>query len=411
MIKKIMVSALLLLSFVWVGCEIIPQPMMLIEAPVQERGPAKDIIRIARGFLPKGAQFASAIEPKGVSPVISVDLSGDGTKEIFATYRVSNHSSVVNGMVLQYKEDKWTKVLVVDEPIKHVAADNIAPGNGLELLLGIGPQWSDSNVLRSYWMKNGILEKLTDFPYDHFTLWQEGKHAEKRLVVFNKVSGFVDFYEFPTMAVIFLEKREDHLIMKESVEGLKRHAEDYLKELSAFDTLHPGLPFVQLVTLDYLILQKNFDNAYQLMLNIHLLPEQHYENIMLQQNLFAYYYHKKDYPSAEKAMKDLMQMHNNRFSDPGLAFYDMKDIFIYDWVLNHTEEQAQVLLALGKKQEAIALYEKSIRLIEKNRKQRESMSLNSLTTSYFTEIGILEDALATTSQLEAWKQDLARLKG
>lgn len=417
MFKKAALTLALSLSVTLMGCASMPQPIDLIESPIittvgTSVNQDASTIQIARNFLPKGSQFTSVASPKNAKPVMTVDFDQDGKMEIFATYKTSAQSTIVHGMVLEQRDKKWRKVLVVDDPINQVTIEQITPGNAMELLLGIGPQWSEQDVLRGYWLKNGVFEKFIEVPYTAFSLWTEKNAKEKRIVLESKMRGVADFIDFPVRSVIYFEMREDYLVMKHSQAGQKAHLADYFKDIVALDTENPGNVNIQLTLADLLIEQERYQEAYKILGAIQLDSDQENEGRQLAAIWFDYYAKQNMYVEAEQAMINCYKIFDDQFNGPdNEQVAQLKDLFLSYFAMDTTQDYARVLLALNKKDAAVDLYTQNIALIERVIPRINNMSLNNLKASYFPAIEYPKhDADALASILELWKSELAELK-
>ncbi|MFI8684792.1 FG-GAP repeat domain-containing protein [Rossellomorea sp. NPDC077527] len=153
------------------GCSLFQSNSSLMkppELPVEQQ----ELKQAIQAFVPAQAEWLSPNEDKTADTIMKTDLDGDGQEELIVFYRLPDETSQMEGIILENKEGKWTKMSGVKdigrELMKVEAADLNGDGTK-ELLIGFSyaAEASDS-ALVIYNIEGKKPAKLFESQYSAF---------------------------------------------------------------------------------------------------------------------------------------------------------------------------------------------------------------------------------------------------
>lgn len=162
--------AILFTSVSLAGCDYFPEPAALIQAPNQENVASyneENVVRIVKGFLPKGTSLFVPNEPIGTESYLKADLNNDGSDEVIAFYKSKLRADKTGALILQNKGGRWEQVQDIAGRGYEVSWGGTADftGDGKpELLLGWKVGVSAGSILDIYKWEDGMV-KLTQQPF------------------------------------------------------------------------------------------------------------------------------------------------------------------------------------------------------------------------------------------------------
>ncbi|RST74322.1 hypothetical protein D4T97_011670 [Siminovitchia acidinfaciens] len=179
-------------TFSTAGCNILPEPGSLIQAPKQANAKASDsknMIGVAKKYLPKGTVLTAPNSPVHSEAVLMADFDEDGHDEAVVFYQSKNSSGPVGIFVLKKAGDLWEKVFAktgVGYEISWASASDITGDGKNELLVG----WKIGNTAGSTleiftWRKDGM-DLVTKVNYHELDLIHIGNDPKARLAIWKK---------------------------------------------------------------------------------------------------------------------------------------------------------------------------------------------------------------------------------
>lgn len=175
-IRKSIVACLLFTSIFLSGCNLLPEPVSLIQAPNQTKNSnplGESSLQVAKKFLPQGTSLYVPDEPIGMNSLIEADLDHDGKNEIIAFYKSRLNSEKIGAIILQQKENRWERIKDITGAgydISWGSATDIT-GDGIpELLIGWKIGVSSGSILDVYTLKKGLFDKLTQINFHELDL-------------------------------------------------------------------------------------------------------------------------------------------------------------------------------------------------------------------------------------------------
>lgn len=196
-VRTIFVAGLVFLIITLTGCNLLPEPVSLIQAPLHTKGSsviAEDFARIVKKHLPQGTSLYVPNEPIGMNSVIKADLDYDGLEELIAFYKSKSHSENIGVIILQQQGDNWKKIGEISGAgydISWGSASDVTGDGVPELLLGWKMGVSSGSILEVYEMKKGVFEKLTQLNFHELDLIL----ADNSLRIVTWERAFVDVFD------------------------------------------------------------------------------------------------------------------------------------------------------------------------------------------------------------------------
>lgn len=195
LLLSIMMSGSLMMG----GCNFLPEPTSLIQAPVKASAKSnveQSLDAIAKRFLPKGSELTIPNGPIGTNSILTSDFNGDGQEEAVVLYQSKEAKNQVGVYVLTKKKGNWEKIYAKKGSGYEISWASVADVTGdgkQELLLGWKVGSLAGNVLEVYtWEKNNfkLLQKVNYHQLEAIKIKDEPK---TRLAVWKK--DISDAYE------------------------------------------------------------------------------------------------------------------------------------------------------------------------------------------------------------------------
>jgi len=151
------------------GCNLLPSPASLIQAPVHASAAINNndsMETVAKRFLPKRTELAIPNGPIGMNSVLSADFDGDKKEEMVVLYKSKDNKEQVGAFVLKKKKENWEKLFAKKGSgyeISWLSAADITGDGKNELLIGWKVGSLAGNLLEVYsWNKSEfkLLQKI-----------------------------------------------------------------------------------------------------------------------------------------------------------------------------------------------------------------------------------------------------------
>ncbi|WP_201712876.1 hypothetical protein [Rossellomorea arthrocnemi] len=185
------------------GCSLFQSNSSLMKPPALpvEQQELKQAIQ---GFVPPQAEWLSPNDDKTSDRIMKTDLDEDGEKELIVFYRLPEETSQMEGIVLENKEGKWTKVAGIDNigrELMKVEASDLNGDGTKELLIGFSyaAEASDS-ALVIYDVEGKKPTKLFESQYSAFFSEDYDEDGHEELLLSSLVPNqehIVTLYSFP----------------------------------------------------------------------------------------------------------------------------------------------------------------------------------------------------------------------
>ncbi|WNS76700.1 DL-endopeptidase inhibitor IseA family protein [Bacillus sp. DTU_2020_1000418_1_SI_GHA_SEK_038] len=191
-------SALLLASsFFLGGCNFLPEPVTLLQAPQYAEAASeieKTLLLKSKEFLPAGMVFTTASQPVGIESAIQADLNGDGENEVVYLYQSIGKQDQSGALILRKEKGEWKKerdVKGTGYEVSWASSADITGDGRPELLLGWKIGVSAGNILDIFtWDpgQHGGLVKLAQLNYHELEVLipEDKKDSQARLAVWNR---------------------------------------------------------------------------------------------------------------------------------------------------------------------------------------------------------------------------------
>ncbi|MBW3112398.1 hypothetical protein KYJ26_11180 [Bacillus sp. MCCB 382] len=168
---KKMIFLLTGILFVTSGCSLFQSNSSLMkppELPVEQQ----ELKQAIQSFVPPQAEWLSPNEDKTADTIKQTDLDGDGEEELIVFYRLPEETSQMEGIILENKEGKWTKMAGIKDigrELMKVEASDLNGDGTKELLIGFSyaAEASDS-ALVIYDLEGKKPDKLFESQYSAF---------------------------------------------------------------------------------------------------------------------------------------------------------------------------------------------------------------------------------------------------
>ncbi|MEH7523688.1 DL-endopeptidase inhibitor IseA family protein [Bacillus sp. JJ1503] len=190
--------ALLLAStFFLGGCNFLPEPVTLIQAPQYVEAASeieKTLLLKSKEFLPAGTMFTTAGQPVGNESTIQADLDGDGDNEVVFLYQSIGKQEQSGALILRKEKGEWikeTEVKGTGYEVSWASSADITGDGRPELLLGWKIGVSAGNILDIFtWdqSQQGRLVKLAQLNYHELEVLipEDKKDSQARLAIWNR---------------------------------------------------------------------------------------------------------------------------------------------------------------------------------------------------------------------------------
>ncbi len=157
--------------FVTSGCSLFQSNSSLMkppELPVEQQ----ELKQAIQSFVPPQAEWLSPNEDKTADTIKQTDLDGDGEEELIVFYRLPEETSQMEGIIIENKEGKWTKMAGIKDigrELMKVEASDLNGDGTKELLIGFSyaAEASDS-ALVIYDLEGKKPDKLFESQYSAF---------------------------------------------------------------------------------------------------------------------------------------------------------------------------------------------------------------------------------------------------
>lgn len=146
------------------GCNFFPEPAALIQAPNQEKVAGEreeNLVRVVKGFLPKGTSLFVPNEPAGGESYLKADLDNDGSDEVVAFYKSNLRADKTGALILRLKAGRWEQAQDIPGRGYEISWGGSADftGDGKpELLLGWKVGVTAGSILDIYKWENGMVK-------------------------------------------------------------------------------------------------------------------------------------------------------------------------------------------------------------------------------------------------------------
>ncbi|MDX8342524.1 hypothetical protein [Rossellomorea sp. YZS02] len=168
---KKMIFLLTGILFVTSGCSLFQSNSSLMkppELPVEQQ----ELKQAIQSFVPPQAEWLSPNEDKTADTIKQTDLNGDGEEELIVFYRLPEETSQMEGIILENKEGKYTKMAGIKDigrELMKVEASDLNGDGTKELLIGFSyaAEASDS-ALVIYDLEGKKPDKLFESQYSAF---------------------------------------------------------------------------------------------------------------------------------------------------------------------------------------------------------------------------------------------------
>ncbi|MCR2821558.1 DL-endopeptidase inhibitor IseA family protein [Lederbergia panacisoli] len=183
---------LLAACFLLGGCNMLPEPGSLIQAPKSASATTLDnesIQSVAKKYLPKGTTLLTANAPVSEDSVLYSDLNGDGQEEVIVLYQSKNTTDQVGMFVLEKQKGNWKKVFAkkgLGYDVSWASSSDITGDGKRDLLVGWKIGSSAGNILEIYSWGNEGLKQLTKVNYHILEAIQIQDEQKTRLAVWKK---------------------------------------------------------------------------------------------------------------------------------------------------------------------------------------------------------------------------------
>ncbi|UTE78562.1 VCBS repeat-containing protein [Rossellomorea sp. KS-H15a] len=200
---KKMIVLLTGILFVTSGCSLFQSNSSLMkppELPVEQQ----ELKQAIQSFVPPQAEWLSPNEDKTADTIQETDLDGDGEEELIVFYRLPEETSQMEGIVLENKEGKWTKVAGIKNigrELMKVEASDLNGDGTKELLIGFSyaAEASDS-ALVVYDLEGKKPHKLFESQYSAFFADDYNEDGKGELLLSSLIPNqehTVSLYAFP----------------------------------------------------------------------------------------------------------------------------------------------------------------------------------------------------------------------
>ena len=192
MIQKRSILIILACFFLLSGCNFLPEPTSLIQAPAYvtaEINTEESLKSLVKTHLPKGTELLIPNAPIGTDAIISSDFNGDGQEEIIGLYQSNENKNQVGAFALLKKNESWEKIFAKKGSgyeISWASASDLT-GDGIdELLLGWKVGNLAGNLLEIYSWENGGFIPLKKINYHKMEVIQFEDDGMARLAIWKK---------------------------------------------------------------------------------------------------------------------------------------------------------------------------------------------------------------------------------
>ncbi|MBW8351869.1 FG-GAP-like repeat-containing protein [Bacillus sp. IITD106] len=183
-----MLAACFLLS----GCNMLPEPGSLIQAPKLASATSlenESIQSIAKKYLPKGTTLVTANAPVRTDSVLYTDLNGDGQEEIVVFYQSKVNPDQIGMFVLEKQNGEWEKIFAkkgLGYDVNWASASDFTGDGKKDLLVGWKIGSTAGNVLEVYSWGDEGLKQLTKVNYHVLEAIEVQDDPKTRLAVWKK---------------------------------------------------------------------------------------------------------------------------------------------------------------------------------------------------------------------------------
>ncbi|MCJ8009966.1 DL-endopeptidase inhibitor IseA family protein [Lederbergia wuyishanensis] len=178
--------------FLLSGCNMLPEPGSLIQAPKLASATSlenESIQTIAKKYLPKGTTMLTANAPINRDSVLYADLNGDGREETIVFYQSKNNPDQIGMFVLEMQKGEWKKVFAkkgLGYEVSWASSSDLTGDGKKDLLVGWKIGSSAGNVLEIYSWGDEGLKQLTKVNYHILESIQIQDEPNTRLAVWKK---------------------------------------------------------------------------------------------------------------------------------------------------------------------------------------------------------------------------------
>ena len=170
-INKFRSIGVILFSFILGGCNFLPDPVSLIEAPkhAQRTEYIEDnLLQTVKGLLPAGTSLYVPDEPVGCEAYYLEDINNDGRNELIVFYKSTVRADQAGALVFQMEKGVWKTAADLKGTGFEIAWGSTADITGddvPELLLGSNMGVSSGNILEIFsWNEDGF-QKISELLY------------------------------------------------------------------------------------------------------------------------------------------------------------------------------------------------------------------------------------------------------
>ncbi|WP_246041844.1 VCBS repeat-containing protein [Robertmurraya kyonggiensis] len=151
------------------GCSMAKSPGELIESPQLHDGQNLKVKETLKQLLPSGIEYMTPEQAAIKRSIIIEDIHGDGKQEAFILYRNMKENQQVHLLVLQQKNQKWTKISDIETDynnIHYFGLHDLDDDGVMEVTMGLGTSdfENEKQLIIYQWDKAG-LKKLMKRSY------------------------------------------------------------------------------------------------------------------------------------------------------------------------------------------------------------------------------------------------------
>lgn len=215
------------------GCNLVPEPVTLIQAPNQAKNTSlvKDNVnQVVSQFLPQGSTLFTPNAPVGMDSIIETDFDQDGVNEIVLFYKSNVKADKTGAIILQKHQDKWGQIGNITGTgydISWGSSTDITGDGKPELLVGFKMGVSSGSILDVYRFEGRQFEKLTQLNYHDLDLI----YANNTYQIATWQRSFADVYQIQLWKWDQNSFVQDKELYESYFSSIAKYYQDRIKEV------------------------------------------------------------------------------------------------------------------------------------------------------------------------------------